>query len=194
MESAESVTFNASSAFPLASLTKVVSAIGILRQVDDASLHLGQLVAVEPRHVCPGGGIEARFRVPGVALSVDNLLRSALVESDNTAADVLLDAAGGPSALQTLVERHAPGIRVDRSLRDILQDVCGAAVPEGAPFDSTLWNTSLRKPYSPELQARLRAFVTDPRDTATPLALVQLLARLYRREIRVIARPAGFST
>lgn len=67
-------------------------------------------------------------------MSVQNLLELTLTSSDNTATDELLDAIGGPPAVQRCIEvAGITGLRVDRSTAQILREFAGLAAPPGPP-------------------------------------------------------------
>ncbi|MDK2125427.1 class A beta-lactamase [Parachitinimonas caeni] len=85
-------------------------------------------------------------------MSYSELADEALMESDNTASDVLLKAIGGPEAVNRFLARHQlSGIRVDRFERQITTD------QDKLPSEVSL---------------------KDERDTATGAALITLLQRL----------------
>ena len=158
----------------LASIAKVPLAVHTLARAAAGAFALDELVAVEPRHVCPGSGVLAgRFRVPGVSLSVDNLLRLSLAQSDNTATDVLFDLVGGPQAVQAAMNaRGIQDMRVDRTIRSLLGDLYGVRIEDEDDHRTVLRGAT----PSP---AHAQAFTNDPRDTATPVAVVDLLAALW---------------
>ncbi|WP_420457524.1 serine hydrolase [Rubrivirga sp.] len=159
----------------LASIVKVPLAALVLDRIDEGRLGLGDVVAVEPRHLCPGSGVIAgRMRVPGLSLSVENLLRLALAESDNTATDVLFDLVGGPTAVQAFLDAHGhPNVRVDRTIRGLVSALHDVPIQPGDDPDVVL-----RGAPAPSA-AYARSFFADPRDTATPRALVDLFADLW---------------
>ena len=84
------------------SVYKLPIAMAALKQVDDAHLRMAQEVAVSPTDFVRWG-----FHSPirnmnpsGTTMPVLLLLRYSISESDGTANDVLLDLAGGPTAVQ----------------------------------------------------------------------------------------------
>ena len=157
----------------LASIVKLPLAVHVLGRVGDGQLELGDRVAVEARHVCPGSGLIARrFRVPGLSLSVDNLLRLALAESDNTATDVF-DRVGGPVAVQRAADEWGHGgVRVDRTVRAMIGDLYGIRIEDGHNPKTVLRDARPSGDHT-------RAFFADALDTATPRAVADLLADLW---------------
>ena len=98
IESGERDGLNAAERFPMQSVYKLPIAMAILDQVEHNTLTLRQGVTLTAKDMRP-----AAFHSPlrdahphgGVDLSVQELVRAALVESDGVASDVLLRLAGG---------------------------------------------------------------------------------------------------
>lgn len=98
IETGESVAFNGDQRFPMQSVYKFPIGMAVLHQVDRGALKLGQKVRVERSDF-----VTARQHSPirdehpqGVEMSVSDLLRFMVSESDGTACDVLLRLIGGP--------------------------------------------------------------------------------------------------
>jgi beta-lactamase class A len=182
LETGRAVSLNGGMRFPLASAVKIPIAVQLLSRVDRGELALETMVDVEPRHVRPGAGLIARrFRVPGVALSLRNLLELALIVSDNTAADMILELAGGVAAVgERLTALGVTDVSVDRTILKLLADAEGIQdVPHDQVLTPAYWRT-LRIAVPPERrQAAERALLTDHRDTATPEAITKLLASIW---------------
>jgi len=155
---------NAGVRFPTASTCKLPLAVALLRRVDAGTLRLDAPVEVRRADLRFFGAdtVRRRFsRKTGLRLRVSELLDAMILDSDNTATDLLFRLVGGPAAVErTLRELQAPGIDVSRS--------------EGEIAD---WLES----HPPQTAAR--AFEEDPRDTTTPEAMTVFLARLKRREL-----------
>jgi beta-lactamase class A len=150
------VHLNGAEAFPMQSVFKLPLGVHVLRLVDEGVLRLDKPVAITPGDMPPRGYSPIRDRWPqGVTLTVEELLQAMLVESDNTAADVLLQMTGGPAALTARLRGLGiDGIRADRSERQLGEDLLG-----GAP-------------------RALERYLADPRDTATPEAAAALLVKI----------------
>jgi beta-lactamase class A len=115
---------------------------------------------------------------------MEELLGAVLIESDNTAADVLMKRIGGPGAVTAwLTARKIPGVRVDRYERELPSDVYGMpsfrpAWREPAAF------AAARDAVPPGARmAAMRRYMADPRDTATPRGMLEFLQRLDRQEL-----------
>jgi beta-lactamase class A len=182
LESGRALACNDAEAFPMASTVKVPIAVTILDMVDRGTLGLATQLAVEPADLCPSSSITEAFPHPGVALSVHNLLEIMITRSDNSATDVMFRAAGGPAA----VERHMRSlgiteIRINRTVRELLLVLFG--VPDPGPGASLLgWMRTLDAKQLAALQARAQApnpvYSDDPRDQATPRAMLEVLRRI----------------
>ena len=182
LESGRALACNDAEMFPMASTAKVPLAVTILDMVDRAALALSTQLAVQPVDVNPSSPIGEDFRHPGISLSVHNLLEPMITRSDNTATDVLYRAARGPAAVQAHMRKLGIGeFRVDRTIRELLLVLYGIAEP--GPGTSLL--EYMRRLGEEEVAAmRARAqnknadYFNDPRDQATPRAMLDLLRRI----------------
>lgn len=186
IESGRAVSLRGAEAFPMASGFKLPVAVQILSMVDDGKLTLDQMVPLAPTDLHPGSGrLTDLFFHPGVSLSVANLLELAIVISDNTAADILLREAGGPSAVTAKMRTIGlPGIRVDRPTVLLISDWQGAKnLPPEDQWNRQLWDKLYNAvPERDHMRAR-RAEQVDPRDTATPEDMTKLLLKVWKRDV-----------
>jgi beta-lactamase class A len=186
IESGRSVALRGPESFPMASGFKLPVAVQILSMVDDGKLTLDQMIPLAAPDLHPGSGkLTELFFHPGVSLSIANLLELALVISDNTAADILLREAGGPSAITAKMRAIGlPNIRVDRSTALLISDWQGAKnLPPENQWNRDLWDKLFDTvPERDHMRAR-RAEMSDPRDTATPDDMTKLLLKVWRREV-----------
>ncbi len=172
------VLVNATEPFPMASTFKVAVAGAFLSRVDAGERSLTQMVTMDPARFVPSEVIADRFIHAGVALSAHNLLELMLTQSDNTATDAVVELAGGPAAVTDWLRRQGiSGQRVDRDTAGIIREffglpagnlgeLLGLAASKDADFDK---RDSLPNP----------AFDNDARDTSTPVAMAELLTRLF---------------
>ncbi|MDX6404025.1 MAG: beta-lactamase class [Blastocatellia bacterium] len=102
LETAATVSLNSRDHFPMQSVYKLPIGMAVMKQVDDGKIKLDQKVPVTKKDfVSPGQHSPIRDRNPkGTRLTVGELLRFAISESDGTASDVLMKLAGGPEAVQ----------------------------------------------------------------------------------------------
>jgi beta-lactamase class A len=153
--------------------------------VDRGEVRLDQMVTLESRDLHPGSGtLSTLFSKPGVALSVRNLLELMLLISDNSATDIVLRLAGGPEAVTAKMrELGVTGIRVDRSTANLIADWRGAKLPPESDWSLLAFGIALAS-VTPEQQsaANIR-FDEDPRDTAQPRAMTDLLVQIYNKKL-----------
>jgi beta-lactamase class A len=173
------ILVNADQQFPMASTFKVPIACTVLSQVDQGRLKLDQLIPVDPNMMVESEGLADTFRHPGVSVSVENLLELMLTVSDNTATDTLEKLVGGPAVVTQWVRSQGiSGLRVDRDTAGLIRDFYG--LPPGPSFPDSL---AAGLKANPNLEDKGDkpdpAFDDDPRDTATPVAMAELLQRIY---------------
>lgn len=139
--------------FPMQSVCKLPIAIAILRLADQGKLSIQDKITVRRSDVVPfHSPIKDAIKGKQSDFTIGELITRSVCTSDNTACDILISRAGGANAVTALLkEAGVSGIRIDR--------------PEG-----TLQPESIE----------IAKFLTDPRDTSTPEAMVEMLQKLYR--------------
>jgi len=155
LDSGRRIEVHGGDRFPMGSVFKLPTAIALLRRVDRGEFHLDQSVTITPDEFV-GGWSPIRENAHGkpVTMTLGELLRFMLGESDNTAADKVLAMIGGPEVVtKTIRDFGIDDIRVDRSERILGRD-----------------------------SADKMAYANDPRDTSTPNAMIALLSKIYFRE------------
>lgn len=186
IESGEQVMVNGDVRFPLGSAYKFPIAVALLNRVVEGELSLNQKLPFEEHDRHPGSGYIAKvFEHPGVDISLVNYLDLMMVQSDNSAADIVIEAAGGPNAVsEYMVNLGLPEVRVDRRTIDLLADINGlAAISETAIEESDAFFAAYERTTAASRQQALEAFEQDPRDTATPAAMTELLRLVWTNEI-----------
>ena len=124
IETGESVSLNPQDHFPMQSVYKLPIGMAVLAQVDTGKLNLDQRVRVEiSDYVRLGQHSPIRDKNPkGVELSLNELLRFAVSESDGTASDVLLKLAGVEAVTKYLNGLGISEITVANSEKEIGKD------------------------------------------------------------------------
>jgi beta-lactamase class A len=109
--------------FPMQSVYKFPIAILVLRQVDAGKLNLDQRVTVKPADFIFDREFTIQRQYPkGAELSLRELLRYMISESDGTACDVLLRLIGGPEkATQGLRELGVENIVIARYEKEMAE-------------------------------------------------------------------------
>ncbi len=191
LESGRSLVLEAGIAFPMASTYKVPIAVEVLSRVDARTLGLDDLVTIETDDIVDTHGpIRDYLFIPGAQLTIRNLLELMLRASDNIATDLLFEVAGGGEVVTArMVASGVDGIRVDRTTRWIIANWLGRARSNGeatvppAEFDDLVDAGRLSGLATDEVASLNRAFNADPRDTATPEAMLDLLRGIWAEEI-----------
>jgi beta-lactamase class A len=125
LESRESVELNGDERFPMHSVYKLPIAMAVLRRVDRGELRLDQTVRVEKTDfVRKGMYSPIRDKYPqGAQLTITELLRYAVAESDGTASDVLLQLTGGTQGVMLFLnDINVTGVNVVNSEKEIGRD------------------------------------------------------------------------
>lgn len=106
LETGETIaSLNQRDHFPMQSVYKLPISMAVMKQIDERKLSLDQRVRIAREdYVGPAAHSPIRDKNPnGAELTVNELVRYALVESDGTASDVLMKLAGGNTAVQNYV-------------------------------------------------------------------------------------------
>jgi beta-lactamase class A len=124
LETGESISLNPHEHFPMQSVYKLPIAMAVLAQVDSGKIRLEQRVRVaKSDYMGPGQYSPIRDKNPkGVELSLSELLRFAVSESDGTASDVLLKLVGIEVVSKYLNELGINELVVANSEKEIGQD------------------------------------------------------------------------
>jgi beta-lactamase class A len=125
LESGETVDLRGDEHFPMHSVYKLPIAMAVLQRVDRGDLKLDQLVKVEPADfVRKGMYSPVRDKYPnGTELTVAQLLRYTICESDGSTSDVLMKLVDGPgSVMAFLKEIRVADIHVVNSEKEIGRD------------------------------------------------------------------------
>lgn len=190
IESGKRIVQNAQEHFPMASSYKVPIAIELLSKVDSGMYTIDQLIEIDKNDLHPGSGMLAdRFNwpgamKPGVALSIRSLMELMLLISDNSATDVCLRLAGGPSAVNACMKRLGiQGLRVDRPTAYLISDWLGVTLDPRQPWSPALFDSLTKKIPEEQRKINSKKFDGDPKDTSTPEAMSDLLLKLYTQSI-----------
>jgi beta-lactamase class A len=186
LETGRALTHDAEERYPMASTVKLPLALTVLAQAAAGKFDLAAPIEVHPTDMNPSGPIAEELRHGRVALSPRALLDPMITRSDNTATDVLFRLVGGPSAVQD--HMRALGIdeiRISRTIRELLRTLYALQDP-GPSISIYQALFGLGEAEVARRRARAAApdpaYSRDPRDQATPRAMLALLAKLHRAE------------
>jgi beta-lactamase class A len=150
LESRESVELRGDERFPMHSVYKLPIAMAMLRRVDRRELQLDQTVKVEKTDfVRKGMYSPIRDKYPqGAQLTIAELLRYTVAESDGTASDVLLTLTGGARGVMLFLnDINVSGVNVVNSEKEIGRD----------------WQTQYENWATPKAAVELLAALQTPR-------------------------------
>jgi beta-lactamase class A len=155
LESGRAASWRGAETFQMASVFKLPVAIAVLDAVEKGTLRLDREVEILEKDRMEVGPIYDEWK-PGMRVSVARMVDVMLVDSDNTAADVLVAQLGGPAAVEKrLVARGIPGVKVSLDEKGL-----GAAMKKD-----------------------LDAIEHGAQNGTSPDAMAGLLARLFRGEL-----------
>jgi len=166
--------------FPQQSVSKLWVALSLLDQVDRGQLDLTREITVRSEDLTlfhqpirtlaqrPGG-----FRT-----TIDDLLVRALTQSDNSANDRLLTQVGGPDSVRaTLTRKGISMVRFGPGERFLQSDIAGLEWRPEYRIGSRFADARAALPDTVR-QTAFDAYIADPIDGATPIGIVDALARL----------------
>lgn len=166
---------------PQQSVSKLWVAVTLLDAVDRGVISLDEVIIVKPADLTLfNQPVRALVGDDGHATTLGRLLTRALVDSDNTANDVLLRRVGGPAAVKAMLRRKGlaaiafgPGERVQQSTTAGL--VWDPAYSDAGNFR----RARAELPMDARKQA-LEAYLAAPPDGASPDGIARALAALQK--------------
>lgn len=171
-------------AFPMQSVFKLPLAAAVLAEVDADRLRLDETITLEAKDLSPPWSPIADAWPARSVYAVQALLRAAIVDSDNTAADLLMKRIGGPGAVSAWLQgKTVAEVRVDRYERELQPQVYGMASFRAAWKGEAAFSAARDTVPAAARHAATLAYMADPRDTATPRGMLGLLRRLDQGDL-----------
>ncbi len=176
---------NGKQQFPMQSVYKLPIGIVVLKLVDEGKLSLNQTVTITREQFAPGWNpILQEIKGDRAQFTVQNLLQRAVGDSDNTATDALVRLVGGPEQVTAILDKMSiRDVRVDRLVRQLLADSVGLTNFRPELVDTQKYEEAVGQIPDAVKKAARERFLTDPRDTATPEGMIDLLAKLQSRQL-----------
>lgn len=169
--------------FPQQSVSKTWVAVAVLDAVDRGLLSVDSPVTMTlaDRSVF-NQPLGRTLDAEGFTTTIPNLLRHALVFSDNSANDTLIRLIGLDAVREMLARKGLQNIRIGADERHLQARIAGLtwqpAYSEGRNFEAA------RAKLDPQARREaMAAYLRDPLDGATPIAIVQALGALHRGEL-----------
>ncbi len=178
------ISFNGETRFPLQGVFMAPLGAAVMAEVEAKRLRLDDIVLIEDVDLSPPPSGVADLWAGPMTYSVQDLLERAIVNGDNTAADVLLKRVGGPGAVTAWLQgRKVPGLDIDRYQRQLQPDSLGLASFRAGWKGEAAYRAALDKVPPAERRRATLAYLADPRDTATPLGALRFLEALNQAEL-----------
>lgn len=114
VETGRSAAFHGQDRFPMQSVYKFPIGMAVLHRVDQGALSLDQKLHVAPGDLVPAGvhsPLRDKHPQGNIDVSVSELLRLTISESDGAASDVLMRAAGGAGSVTQSAKHRRKGHR-----------------------------------------------------------------------------------
>ncbi len=170
--------------FPMQSVFKLPLAAAVLAEVDAGRLDLREVIILEAESLSPPWSPIADAWPGRRTYTIEALLRAAIIDSDNTAADLLMKRIGGPGAVTAWLQGHSVNeVRVDRYERELQPQVYGMASFRAAWKGEAAFAAARDTVPPATRHAAALAYMADPQDSATPRGMLGLLRRLDEGEL-----------
>lgn len=184
LDSGQTYQLNGDRPFPMQSVFKLPLAAAVLAEVDAGRVLMSEQVFLLEEHLSAQRSPIASAWPGRREYAYRDLFEAMVLESDNTAADVLLKRIGGPGALTAwLTAERVPEIRVDRYEREIQTEMYGMPSFRPAWRDAARYTAAKMATPPAVRMAATRAYMADPRDTATPRGMLEFLQLLNNGEL-----------
>ena len=184
IETGWTAEYNGHQIFPQQSVSKVWVALAVYDAIDRGQMTLDEPILIRREDLSVfHQPIRAKVDSDGYVATPRELLMGAIAKSDNAANDVLMRRVGGGDAVQQVIDdKHLGAIRAGTEERYLQADIAGMYWRPEYAID---WNFQHARATLPDLyrEAKLDAYLADPRDGATPAAIVNALAKLKRGQL-----------
>ena len=185
--------YDGTSLYPQQSVAKLWVALAVFDAADKGRLTLAEPVTVHSADMSVFNQPMQKLLVnDAYDTTVDGLLVWSLAKSDNAANDILLRRLNGGRAVRQLIRRRGLGaIRAGEPESLLEAKIAGLDWKPEYSFGQAFWDARDRLPLTLR-QSKLDAYVADPDDGASPVAVVDALARLKRGQLLSQASTARF--
>ena len=175
---------NGDKPMPMQSVFKLPLAIVVMDAADKGKLSLDDTVTLTQDQLSIAHSPIAEAFPDKTDYTVEELIRSAVAESDNTAADVLLKRIGGPEVVtQFFQQRGIESFRLDRYERELQAQLVGLPEFTGQWIGSQAFSEAQAEVPVETQRASLRIYLADPRDRVSPAGMVQILSMLAKGKL-----------
>ncbi|MFC7499499.1 class A beta-lactamase [Enterovirga sp. GCM10030262] len=175
---------NADQPMPMQSVFKLPLAIAVMDAADKGRLSLGHEVTLTRDQLSVAHSPIAEAFPGRTDYTIEELIRAAVAQSDNSAADILLKRIGGPEALTRFFqERGIESFRVDRYEYELQPQSVGLPEFTGQWIGSDAITEAKEQLPLDRQRAALRIYLADPRDRVSPADMVNILVMLANGQL-----------
>ena len=170
--------------FPQQSVSKTWVAITLLDKVDRGELGLNDQVVIRREDMSVfHQPISQQIGDFGYVTTLEDLLRRAMTDSDNTANDKIMRTVGGVEAVrETLAAKNLAGVKIFGEERYLQSRIAGLEWDPAWAGNASFKLLRARMPRD-RRDAAVKAYLADPVDGATPVGVARALARLHQGEL-----------
>lgn len=176
--------YRGGSIFPQQSVSKLWVAIAVLDAVDKGQISLTEQITVNRSDLTVfNQPIRERLGSNGYKVSVAELLKLSISQSDNTANDILFRKVGGQKAVaQMLARKKLDEIKVGPGEKALQSQIAGLEWRDEYSTGRAFWTARESVPMEARQEA-LKEYLGNPADAATPDGMVRALAKLQDGEL-----------
>ncbi|MCH2045039.1 MAG: class A beta-lactamase [Saprospiraceae bacterium] len=167
--------------FPMASIFKIPIAVCLMKEIDAEKYRLDDEIGLTRQDLRHHSYIRYMMRGrKGLKISIRELIKLALQESDNTASDALIRLLGGPKAITAKLKQMGyDQLHVDRYYIEMLADLYQVQLPQNEEeWSFELIDGLVRKSTGTQQRAGAANFQKDPKDNGSTAQINQLLKAL----------------
>jgi len=178
------ISLNAGQRYSIQSVMKLLVGLAVMDAVDHKGWKLDTKVHIDRKDLSVfQQPIADKLGPNGYDATLGELVESANMNSDSAAADILVDRLGGIKVVQDYLRgKGITGVRIDRNERDLQTEIAGLRWRPQYVDAKVLDHAIAAVPREKAAAAYLK-YKTDPRDTATPEGMAELLWKLSQGKL-----------
>ncbi|BCA93940.1 beta-lactamase [Legionella antarctica] len=185
IEQNKMIVHNSDKRFFMASTIKLPIALAFLHRVDEKKDSLSRVIKLDLHNSVPGSGtLYHLFEKRKLSLSLQQILKHMLSNSDNSASDTLLQAVNGPDYVtKRMYALGFKNILINRSILEMFLDtnhVDHSLLKKPRPV--FFWQKTFNSIPLEQKKVAWQHFQNDVRDTTTPEDMAKLLVKIYKKQ------------
>ena len=185
IEKNKTVAHNSDKRFFMASTIKLPIALAFLHRVDEKKDSLSRVIKLDAHNSVPGSGtLYHLFEKRKLSMSLQQILKHMLSNSDNSASDTILQVVNGPEYVtKRMYALGFKNILINRSILEMFLDtnhVDHSLLKKPRPVFS--WQKTFNSIPLEQKKLAWQHFQNDVRDTTTPEDMAKLLVKIYKKQ------------